>query len=88
LIFLWAIIGVLPAVLLRFVFGKRFDVRGSFLIALACSVLTFLLQMALEGSRSFVFGITFPVIYAISKDEEGKKPDNKDAWEDYRQKHG
>jgi hypothetical protein len=85
LIFLWAFVGILPALILRFIFGKRFDVRGSLWIALACSFLIFLLQMALEGSRTFVFGITFPVVYAISKDE---KPDNMDAWEYHRQKRG
>jgi hypothetical protein len=88
LVFLWAIVGVLPAVVLRFVFGKRFNVRASFLIALGCSFLIFLLQLALEGSRSFVFGVTFPVIYAISREEESKKPDGVDAWEDYKRKRG
>jgi hypothetical protein len=88
LIFFWAFIGVLPALILRFIFGKRFDVRSSLWIALACSFITFLLQMALEGSRTFIFGITFPVVYAISKDEKDKKPDDMDAWEYYRRKHG
>jgi predicted neutral ceramidase superfamily lipid hydrolase len=82
--FLLAFAGVLPALILRFIFGKRFDVRSSFLIALACSFLTFLLQMALEGSRTFVFGITFPVVYGISKNE---KPDGMDAWEYHRRQH-
>jgi hypothetical protein len=72
LVFLWAFIGVIPALILRFVFGKRFDVRCSLGIALVCSVLIFLLQLALEGQRTFVFGITFPIVYAVSKDEEPK----------------
>jgi hypothetical protein len=88
LLFLWAFAGVLPALILRFIFGKRFDVRSAFLIALACSFLTFLLQMALEGSRTFVFGITFPIVYAVAKDEKYKKPDGMDAWEFHRQKRG
>jgi predicted neutral ceramidase superfamily lipid hydrolase len=88
MIFFWAFAGVLPALILRFIFGKRFDVRSSFLIALVCSFLTFLLQMALEGSRTFVFGITFPVVYAISKDEKHEKPDGMDAWEFHRRKRG
>jgi hypothetical protein len=41
--------------------------------------------MALEGSRTFVFGITFPIIYAISKDE---KPEDMDAWQYHKQKRG
>jgi hypothetical protein len=85
LIFLWAFAGVLPALILRFIFGKRFDVRASFWIAIACSLFTFLLQMALEGSRTFIFGITFPVVYTISKDG---KPDGMDAWEYHRRKRG
>jgi hypothetical protein len=85
LIFLWAFVGILPALILRFIFGKRFDVRSSLWIALACSFITFLPRMALEGSGAFVFGITFPVVYAISKDE---KPDNMDSWEYHRRKRG
>jgi hypothetical protein len=83
MVLLWAFVGILPALALRFIFGKRFDVRSSLVIALACSFLTFLLQMALEGSRTFVFGVTFPIVYAISKDE---KPKNTDAWEYHKQK--
>jgi hypothetical protein len=44
--------------------------------------------MALEGSRTFVFGITFPVVYAISNEEKYKKPDGMDAWEFHRRKRG
>ena len=84
MVFLWAFVGVIPALILRFVFGKRFDVRSSLWIALACSFLTFLLQMALAGSRTFVFGINFPIVYAISKDG---KPPNMNAWKYYKQKN-
>ena len=83
--FLWAFVGVLPALILRFIFGKRFDVRSSLWIALACSFLTFLLQMTLEGSRTLVFGVTFPIVYAVSKDE---KPKGMNAWEYHKQKRG
>jgi predicted neutral ceramidase superfamily lipid hydrolase len=85
LVFLWAFVGILPALVLRFFFGKRFDVRSSLLIAFVCSILIFLLQMALEGSRTFVFGVTFPIVYAISKDE---KPEGMNAWEYHKQKRG
>ena len=83
MVFLWAFAGIIPALILRFIFGKRFDVRSSLCIALACSFFTFLLQMALADSRTFVFGITFPVVYAISKDE---RPPNMNAWDYHRQK--
>ena len=84
MVFLLAFVGVIPALVLRFIFGKRFDVRSSLCIALACSFLTFLLQMVLSGSRTFVFGITFPIVYAISKDE---RPPNMNAWEYHKQKN-
>ena len=83
MVFLWAFVGIIPALILRFIFGKRFDVRSSLCIALACYFLTFLLQMALAGSRTFVFGITFPIVYAISKDDQ---PPNMNAWEYHKQK--
>jgi hypothetical protein len=79
-------VGILPALILRFIFGKKFDVRSSFLIALACSFLTLLLQIALGSPRTFVFGITFPVVFAVSKGEKYEKPDGIDAWEYHRRK--
>ena len=85
MIFLWTFVGILPALVLRFIFGKRFDVKSSLAIAFACSLLIFLLQIALEGSRTFIFGVTFPIVYAISK---GEKPENMDTWEYHKQRRG